>query len=99
MVNYIYMQIHKEIFFSKILYSFIETYFPTNENPYGRSVLLRRRTYVSLNYNVHHTVVHHPVHRTTNRTVHRTVHHTVPRTVESRASWQCAHQLSPPERD
>ena len=28
------------------MYSFIETYFLTNENPYGRSLLLRRHTYV-----------------------------------------------------
>ena len=31
----------------KILYSFIDTYFLTNENPYGRSLLLRWDTYNS----------------------------------------------------
>ena len=28
-----------------ILYSFIETYFPTNEKPYGRSISLRQQTF------------------------------------------------------
>ena len=41
MVNYIYKQIHIENF----VHSFIETYFLTNENPYGRSLSLRRPTY------------------------------------------------------
>ena len=39
------MQIHIEKIFSKILNSFIETHFLTNENPYGRSLSLRRHTY------------------------------------------------------
>ena len=38
------MQIHKEIFLYKILYSFIKTDFLTNENPYGRALSLRRDT-------------------------------------------------------
>ena len=44
---YIYKPIHKENFFGKILHSFIETYFLTNENPYERSLSLRRHTYES----------------------------------------------------
>ena len=44
-VNYIYKQIHIEKYFWKILYSFIETHFLTNENPYGRSLSLRRHTF------------------------------------------------------
>ena len=32
----------------KKLYSFIETYFLMNENPYGRSLSLRRHTYLEL---------------------------------------------------
>ena len=47
-VNNIYKQIHLENFFPKILYSFIETYFFTNENPYGGSFSLRRHTYADL---------------------------------------------------
>ena len=33
---------HMENKFQKILYSLIETYFLTNDNPYGRSFSLRR---------------------------------------------------------
>ena len=44
-VNYIYKQIHIEKN-QNVLYSFIETYFLTNENPYGRSLSSRRHTYV-----------------------------------------------------
>ena len=46
MVNYIFKQIHIENFFYKILFSFIETHSLTNENPYRRSLSLRRHTYV-----------------------------------------------------
>ena len=45
-VNYIYKQIHLEKLFKKILYSFIETHFLTNENPYGKSLSLRRHTFM-----------------------------------------------------
>ena len=44
MVHYIYKQIHKGNLFSKILYRFIETYFLTTENPYGKSLSLCRHT-------------------------------------------------------
>ena len=33
--NYIYKQIYKGKYFCRILYSFIETYFHTNENRYA----------------------------------------------------------------
>ena len=47
--------IHTTIFISnftrekklEILYSFIQTYFRPNENPYGRSLSLRRHTYIN----------------------------------------------------
>ena len=42
-------KIHIENFYSKILYSFIQTYFLTNDNPYGRSLLFRRHTFTFLN--------------------------------------------------
>ena len=44
------MQIHIEIFFLKILYHFIEMYFLTNENPYGRSLSLRWHTLLYRTY-------------------------------------------------
>ena len=49
--NYIYKQIRIETYFLKILYSFIETHFLTNENHYGRSHSLRRDTYVHTRLN------------------------------------------------
>ena len=45
-INYIYKQIHIENKFQKILYSFKEMYFLANGNPYGRSLSLRRHTYL-----------------------------------------------------
>ena len=62
MVNYIYKQIHKEKLFYKILYSFIETHFFTNENPYGMSLSLRQHTciyYFILCYIVYIGIVTH----------------------------------------
>ena len=44
-VNYIYKQIHKKNWGGKMFAQFIETYFLTNGNPYGRSLSLRRHTY------------------------------------------------------
>ena len=43
--KHICKQIHMEKKFQKNLYSFIETYFLTNANPYGRSRSLRRVSY------------------------------------------------------
>ena len=46
LVNYIYKQIHIGNKIQKILYSFVETHFLTNENPYGRSFSSRRHTFM-----------------------------------------------------
>ena len=43
----------KKIFFRKFC-SFIETYFLTNENRYGRSLSLRRHTYTPIRTKLHH---------------------------------------------
>ena len=40
---------HIENLYSKIVYSFIQTYFLTNGNPYGRSLLFPRHTFTFLN--------------------------------------------------
>ena len=45
-VNYIYKQSHIDKKNQKILYSFIETYSLTNDNPYGRSLSSRRHPYM-----------------------------------------------------